>query len=110
MQVEVPITLTTSPSCHAGADRVPMRIERAYRNRNARRRPSLAAHSADSVPAIESEVRYWPPSLPRTPLSSGSTDARKPSGGRPPSDSFHIHLWPIAQMLRGALATLANAA
>jgi hypothetical protein len=27
---------------------------------------------------------------------------RKESGGRPPSDAFHIHLWPIAHTLRGA--------
>ena len=35
MQVEVPITFTTSPRLAAGADRVPMRIQRAHGNGNA---------------------------------------------------------------------------
>src|SRR5213075_975683 len=36
----------------------------------------------------------------RPSASRGSTFVRNFSGGYPPSEAFHIHLWPIAQMLR----------
>ena len=36
--------------------------------------------------------------------SSGSTEVRNSSEGRPPHFAFHIHLWPMAQMLRGRSA------
>ncbi len=50
---------------------------------------------------MRSEVWYRPPIFARTPASSGSTAARNSSGGSPPSPAFHIHLWPMAQTLRG---------
>ena len=37
-------------------------------------------------------------------------EVRNSSGGRPPSGSFHIHLWPMAQMLRGTCGGIGDAA
>ena len=102
----MPTTLTTSPSAHARADRVPMRIERADRNRNAgaqaRACPPILRESVpgDLIGSRDSARRAFRERR----SSSGSTPSRKSSGGNPPSDSFHIHLWPMAQTLRGACA------
>ena len=104
MQVDVPTTLTTSPSfapapiASQWASNAPTGIGIPARS------PSFCAHSEDKVPAILSEVAYSPCNFVRTPLSRGSTFARKLSGGRPPSAGFHIHLCPIAQTLRFACA------
>ena len=49
-------------------------------------------------------------SFSRMPSSSGSTATRNSSGGSPPSDSFHSHLWPMAQTLRGASRRIGDAA
>ncbi len=104
MQVEVPTTFTTSPvrapapTASQCASNAPTGIGIPARS------PSFCAHSGASCPASLSLVAYCPCNFARTPLSSGSTCTKKSSAGRPPSESFHIHLWPIAQIERGASA------
>ena len=100
MQVDVPTTLTISslrqpaPMASQCASKAPTGMGMpAFK-------PSCSAHSADRCPARWSEVAYSPCSFSRTPVSSGSTVTRKSSGGSPPSEAFHIHLWPMAQTLR----------
>ena len=67
--------------------------------------------AAQSVPAIRVRAaRTARRARPRTPASSGSRPARKSSPGSPPSDSFHSHLWPIAQTLRGTSRRVGDAA
>ena len=100
MQVEVPTTLTTSPSLAPApmasqcASNAPTGIGIPGRS------PSFSAQRGDNVPAILSEVAYSPSNFARTRASKGSTFTRKLSGGRPPSAGFHIHLCPIAHTLR----------
>ena len=88
----------------AGADCVPMRVEGSDGNRYPGLQSHLRAHFSESVPAMESEVRYSPPILSRIPSKSGSTLERNDCGGRPFHFGFHIHLCPMAQMLRFTLA------
>src|SRR5712671_2060590 len=92
MHVDVPITLTTSPSLHPApiasqcASNAPTGIGiPAFK-------PISAAHFSESGPATESEGRYSPPIFSRMPSNSGSTFDRKDCGGRPPHLGFHIHL------------------
>ena len=91
---------------HAGADGVPVRVERAHRESGMPgAQPELLRPLGGEVAGdLVRGLRSGPPSLPRTPASSGSTAARNSSGGRPPSAAFHIHLWPMAQTLRGTSA------
>ena len=104
MQVEVPMTLTTSPRrtpapmASQWASNAPTGIGMPARS------PSLSAHAGARRPARRSEVANRPVIFLRTPDSSGSTAVRKLSGGSPPSAALHIHLWPIAQTLRGTFA------
>jgi len=100
MQVEVPTTLTMSslrqpaPIASQCASKAPTGMGMpAFK-------PSCFAQSADKWPARRSEVAYSPSSFSRTPASNGSTFVRNFSGGRPPSEAFHIHLCPAAQTLR----------
>ena len=101
MHVDVPITLTTSPSrtpapiASQCASNAPTGIGMPARS------PILDAHSGARCPASLSEVAKRPEIFSRTPASSGSTAVRKPSDGRPPSAALHIHLWPMAHTLRG---------
>ena len=89
----------------ARADGVPMRVEGAGRDRDAgTQSEALGPGGARASRPARLLVAYTPPILARTPASSGSTATRKSSGGRPPSCSFHIHLCPMAQMLRGTAA------
>src|ERR1700733_11178802 len=67
-------------------------------------RPRSLAHFSESVPAIELEVRYSPPIFSRIPSNNGSTLDKNDCGGRPPHLGFHIHLCPMAQMLRFTFA------
>src|SRR6266581_4728034 len=105
MHVEVPTTLTTSPSLAPApiasqcASNAPTGIGIPARS------PSFSAHSADRWPATLSLVRYSPPIFARTPASRGSTETRNSSEGKPPHLGFHIHLWPIAHTLRFSWAT-----
>src|SRR5579872_210027 len=100
MQVDVPITFTTSPSLAPApiasqwASRAPTGIGMPER------RPSFAAQSDDRPPAIWSDAACSLSNFARMPAKRGSTLARNVSGGSPPRAAFHIHLWPIAQMLR----------
>ncbi len=100
MQVEVPMTLTTSsqrqpaPIASQCASKAPTGMGIPAR------KPSFSAHCGERFPAIWSEVAYVPASFSRTPVRSGSTLTRKSSGGRPPREAFQSHLWPMAQMLR----------
>ena len=55
-------------------------------------------------PAIWSEVRSARRVSRARRRAADRRAARKSSGGRPPSAAFHIHLWPMAQMLRGTCA------
>src|SRR5207302_2230164 len=104
MQVDVPTTLTTSPSLQPApiasqcASNAPTGIGMPAL------RPISAAHFSESVPATESEARYSPPIFSRIPSSSGSTLDRNACGGSPPHFGFHIHLSFIAQILRFAFA------
>ena len=105
MQVEVPTTLTTSPSRQPA----PMASQWASNAPTGMgmpaRRPSLVGPlCGERWPARWSEVRYSPPSFSRMPSKSGSSLERKDCGGRPPHLGFHIHLWPMAQTLRLTLA------
>jgi len=100
MHVDVPIPLTLSsvrqpaPIASQCASKAPTGMGMLARS------PSCSTQCGDNVPASVSEVAYSPSSFSRTPASRGSTFVQDCSGGNPPSEAFHNHLWPIAQMLR----------
>src|ERR1700759_625759 len=91
MQVEVPTTLTTSPSRQPApiasqcASNAPTGIGIPGFN------PISPAHFSESVPATESDVRYSPPIFSRIPSNRGSTLERNDCEGSPPHFGFHIH-------------------
>jgi hypothetical protein len=111
MQVEVPITLTTSPRrmlapmASQCASKAPVGMGMPARGR--------ASPPTAGLRDGRRSCRRWRSAraiLSRTPASSGSTAVRNSSGGRPPQSGFHIHLWPMAQMLRGNSVGVGDAA
>ena len=111
MQVEVPTTLTTSPS----RTPAPMASQCASKAPTGMgmpaRRPSFSAHSAREVAGdlVGGLVAAGRVSRARR-RAADRHAARNSSGGKPPSAAFHIHLWPMAQMLRGTLGRVGDAA
>src|ERR1700739_4914419 len=99
-QVEVPTTLTTSPSLQPA----PIASQCASNAPTGKSVPGrkliFFAHSGERCPASLSEVRYSPPSFSRTPSNNGSTFDKNSCGGRPPQRGFQSHLWPMAHTLR----------
>ena len=105
MQVEVPTMLTTSPRA-APAPRASQWASKAPTGIGMPGlRPMRSAHSGERVPAMCVGGGVGALQLcRRSHRAAGRRRSRKSSGGKPPSDSFHIHLWPIAQTLRVTLA------
>ncbi len=106
MQVEVPTTFTTSPSAHARADGVPVRIERADRNRNARRAvPASPPTPATGVRRSGRRSRSGRPACRERRPAAGRRWPGTPPAGSPPNAGvphpFVAHGADAARHLRG---------
>ena len=112
MQVDVPTTLTTSPIrtpapiASQCASNAPTGIGMPAR------RPSFPAHSGDERAGdLVRCARSGRASFARTPAKQridGCQEILRTASRRAPA--FHIHLWPIAQTLRGSCVRIGDAA